>query len=87
MKVRNMESANGREVPNQFVIDTDDGIYYQSYNSIIAKRQGGKVYLDADKWDYSRTTSKYRNIFLRESTKETQRKIDSGEYTLADLNS
>ena len=34
----------------------------------------------------SRTTAKYRNQFLDESTKETQAKIDSGEYILTDLN-
>ena len=38
-----------------------------------------------DKWDYSVTTSKYRNIFLNENKKETEKKIKSGEYVLTDL--
>ena len=45
-----------------------------------------KVHLDHDKWDYSKTTGKYRNQFLGETKKQTQAKIDSGEYVLTDLN-
>jgi hypothetical protein len=37
-------------------------------------------------WDYSVTTGKYRNIFLEETKKETQKKIDQGIYILTDLN-
>ena len=88
MKVENMKSPRtGRDVPNQFII-CDMGItYFQSYNSIIAEiTNDGKVCLDKIYWNYSKTTSKYRNIFLCETTKETQAKIDSGEYILADLN-
>jgi len=44
------------------------------------------VYLDCNKWDYSVTTGRYRNQFLGETKKETQAKIDSGEYALVDLN-
>ena len=32
------------------------------------------------------STSKYRNIFLGETTKETLKKIKSGEYKLVNLN-
>ena len=45
-----------------------------------------KVYLDKTFWDYSVTTGKYRNIFLDETKKETQKKIDNGTYILTDLN-
>lgn len=88
-----MTSSRGNKVPNQFIIeDTDNAmIYFQSYNTIIAKRDLGdgtypEIYLDREKWDYSRTTGKYRNQFLGESKAETQKKIDSGEYILTDLN-
>ncbi len=54
VKVRNMISSNGNAVANQFEIRTDDATYFQSYNSIIAKRvYGGKIYLDEYYWDYS----------------------------------
>jgi hypothetical protein len=86
MNVSNITNNNGNKVPNQFVISDNGANYFQSYNSIIVKRSNGKIELDSYYWDYSRTTSKYRNIFLGETTKETQKKIDSGEYLLSDLN-
>ena len=90
-KVENMQSANGNDVPNQFIIQDSNGYkYFQSYGSIIAKIENdGEVsitFLDSYYWNYSRTTSKYRRMFLNESTKRTQEKIDSGEYKLVDLN-
>jgi len=86
-KIQNMRSSNGNDVPNQFEIFTDMGKYFQSYSSMIAfKPFSGKIVLDANKWDYSKTTGIYRNQFLGESIKETRKKIKSGEYILADLN-
>ena len=75
-------------VKNQFIIYPDDGsVYFQSYETIIAKkdRKTDIVYLDVNNWDYSKTTGKYRNKFLGEDKKETERKINSGIYKLADL--
>jgi len=74
------------DVKNQFIISNEGATYFQSYNSVIAKREGEQVILDERYWDYSRTTGKYRNRFLNETKKDTQRKIDSGEYKLANLN-
>ena len=93
MKVENMTSSNGNRVANQFII-TNDKIgetVFQSYGSAIVlihrtPNAKDKVFLDRDKWDYSKTTGKYRNTFLSESKAETQKKIDSGEYILTDLN-
>ena len=86
MKVRNIEGNSG-PVRNQFIIEGDDGSEtFQSYSSVIAVNNHGKITLDRDKWDYSTTTGKYRNIFLMEKKADTERKIKSGEYTLADLN-
>ena len=86
MNVSNITNNNGNKVPNQFVISDNGANYFQSYDSIIVKRSNGKIELDSYYWNYSKTTSKYRNIFLGETTKETQKKINSGEYLLADLN-
>ena len=66
VKVSNMVSPrSGREVANQFVIKTNEGVFFQSYNSTIA-------FVDADYnvtlgryFDYSVTTSKYLNQFLK----------------------
>ena len=86
-KVENLKSSNGNAVPKQFRIRTDKGVYFQSYESIIVFVPIiGKIQLDSKFWDYSHTTSKYRNIFLNETTAETKKKIDSGEYELENLN-
>ena len=67
--------------------------YFQSYDTIIAKRDKFRVgvdkrqvWLDAEKWDYSVTTGKYRNMFLGETKKETEKKIKEGIYILTNLN-
>ena len=87
MKVEQFRNKNGDPVKNQFIIRTEDGVYFQSYNSIIAFcDKKGKITLDADKWDFSVTTGKYRNQFLSETKAETEKKIKTGVYTLADLN-
>ena len=89
MKIENMTSSNGNAVPNQFIIRDDEGnTWFQSYDSMIAvKRSNGKIELDSKTWDYSMTTGKYRNQFLCDATiTETRKKIESGEYTLTNLN-
>ena len=80
-----MENLDG--IKNQFIIKNNDGVYFQSYDSIIVFiDNNGKVKLDEKYWNYSTTTSKYRNRFLNETSKETMRKIRSGEYEFANLN-
>jgi len=87
VNVQNMTSSRGNDVPNQFIIRTKEGVYFQSYNSIIAfQPYNGKTQLDRRTWNYSTTTGKYRNQFLGETKKETERKIADGTYELADLN-
>ena len=88
MRIENMTSSRGNRVPNQFRIFADDGVYFQSYSTVIAfKPYGcGKIQLDKNRWDYSTTTGKYRNLFLGENIAETRAKIKSGEYEVVDLN-
>jgi uncharacterized protein YwgA len=92
-----MTSSNGNKIANQFIItDKDTNEYFQSYNSMIAKKVYHssdiaeenviEILLDKKYWNFSNTTSKYRNKFLNETTKETMAKIKSGEYKLVDLN-
>ena len=76
-------------VANQFIIDTPKGRYFQSYNSIIAfipNNRNHKIQLDDYYWDYSKTTTKYRNEFLGENTQETRKKIENKTYKLTNLN-
>lgn len=82
----NLQKVEQFHVKNQFLIKDDNKTIFQSYNSIIAVNEAGKITLDSDKWDYSKTTGKYRNLFLGEDKKITEKKIKSGEYKLANLN-
>lgn len=62
------------------------GCTIESGRFVRSTDYGGQILLDKNCWDYSVTTGKYRNQFLDETKKETQAKIDSGEYILTDLN-
>ena len=84
--IKHIKVHNINNRPNQFVICTPDADYFQSYDSVIAMRTEKKIYLDVNYWDYSTTTGKYRNIFLNENKKLTQKKIDENIYSLVDLN-
>ncbi len=87
--VQNMLSpSTGKPVANQFEIFTDDAKVFQSYSSIIAVKSipGGKITLDVNYWDYSKTTSRYRNMFTGLSTAETKKAIEDGTIKLEDLN-
>lgn len=86
MKVKNMINNKGNSVQNQFVIEDGDKKIFQSYNSTIVLIKNGKVFLDKNFWNYSKTTSKYRNLFLNEDTEATKNKIKKGVYRLANLN-
>ena len=82
-----MTSNKGNDVANQFIIKTDDETIFQSYDSIIAKVDyENNITLDSKYWNYSRTTSKYRNMFLNMSTDDIQKGIKSGNIKLDNLN-
>jgi len=87
-KVKNFKSSkSGLPIANQFRITLQNGIeVFQSYNSIICVKANNEIYLDYDRWNYSRTTSRYRNQFLNETTVETVKKIGLGQYAMVDLN-
>ena len=85
-KVEKMRSSNGNADANQFLITSGSKTVFQSYGSVICVKEGRNVILDSRYWDYSQTTGKYRNQFLGETKADTQKKIDSGVYTLANLN-
>lgn len=87
IRVKNLKSRSGNDIANQFIIQTNRGTYFQSYESIIVfKRNDGQVFLDKNYWDYSVTTGKYRNMFLRETIADTRLKILNKEYKVKNLN-
>ena len=88
-RVHNLRGTSGREVPNQFIITTDDREVFQSYRTIIAVKDydgTGTITLDASALDYSVTTSRYLYAVLREWTgrdwtrKDVLRAIESGRF-------
>jgi len=86
MKIQQMRSpATNAKVANQFTIDIGQYVFFQSYDTIIARKHKytGVVVLSSD-WDYSVTTSKYRNLFLGEDTKTIAKKVNGGEYEVVD---
>lgn len=76
IKIQNMLTSSGGKAANQFVIIDEKGDkYFQSYDSKIALiTSDGCIYLDPIYWNYSTTTSKYRNIFLNKSTDEIKKR-------------
>ena len=89
MYVSNMISNHGNKVKDQFVITlTNSDAYFQSYESIIARRINATdtIELDVNFWNYSATTSKYLARFLGVPNKEIKQKVTSKEYKLVNLN-
>lgn len=93
-RVRNLESPRtGNPVANQFVIEDGKREVFQSYKTVVAVVEDGKVTLDKRALDYSVTTSKYLYQFLvwaypyRDvSRADVKRMIADGTYNVADLN-
>ena len=65
MKVTNITNSRGRKVPNQFIIESGNVYTFQSYASVIATVDfdNSIITLGGD-WNYSTTTSRYRNKFF-----------------------
>lgn len=77
MKVENMAM-------NQFIIYIDNCTAFQSYDSLIAVKKDGVIYV-GNKWDYSKTTLKYFKQFIRRDwTKaELTKVINNSEYFIS----
>lgn len=65
MKVTNITNSRGRKVPSQFIITNGNVYTFQSYNSVIAVVDFDNSTITlGDNWNYSTTTSRYRNRFF-----------------------
>lgn len=88
MLVKNLVNYRGNEVRNQFVIETEKAIYFQSYQSVVAKieyvKNVGRVLTLGEDWDYSTTTSKHLHTFLYDyfykkyTKKELEKLLENG---------
>lgn len=67
LKVRKMKGNSGREAANQFIIENNNDIYFQSYKSVCAKynKKAKKLTVGRD-CVCSRTTSKYLYQFIND---------------------
>ena len=68
---------------NQFKVYTKEGVYFQSYDSVVAFKpyNNDKIRVGID-WDYNRTTMKYVGQFLGQNTAQTRRDILDGKIIL-----
>lgn len=85
MKVSNMVSKSGNKVANQFIITDGNTEYFQSYKTIVAKCENGKIIIDSGN-PFSKTTSKYLYSFLSTNREMFNANVKSGQYGIADLN-
>ena len=83
MQISNLQSpSSGRPVPNQFLITTDKGEFFKSYESMIGYigRDGGKKVTEA--LDYSPTTAKYTAVFFDEPAWMVRKAVERGEIEM-----
>ena len=66
--ISNLINNKGNAAANQFVINKNGIVYFQSYESPICRIENNKVTLTSD-WDYSNTTRKHLYIFLEQNYK------------------
>lgn len=62
--IKQLINSNGNPAANQFVVATSNGVYFQSYNSVVAKIDNSGNLILSNNWDYSNTTRKHLYIFL-----------------------
>jgi hypothetical protein len=89
--------ANQYELRGIELFEDFDGLYtardvriFQSYNSTVAVAVWSvgspRVLIDRGTAFKTRTTTKYLSVFLKVSTQDIKARLDSGQYTYADLN-
>lgn len=73
MNVTQMINDKGNAAANQFVITTDEGQYFKSYDTLIAfKPRCGATPVLTSSWCASATTTKHLKLFLGCSLSKAQ---------------
>lgn len=92
MRVRQMVNSKNRGIVNQFIIDDGKTVYFQSYNTMVAKiNKGMEVIVLRDAFNFSRTTSKYLVQFINEESgfevdnKQARKYIQDGTFKVVDI--
>ena len=88
MKVYPVLNEYKKVVSDQYVFIHNGNRYFQSYDNIIAQidQNNGAITLDEKYYDKSKTTAKYRNMFLDMSTSKMKKLIKNEVITLGKLN-
>lgn len=92
VEVQTMTTNGGNPTGNQVILSEPDGDMFVSYGTKICWKSKSmyngypKIILDEYYWDYSRTTSKYRNEFLGMSTPQLKELINQGIVKFTELN-
>ena len=86
MIVTQLINANGNPAANQFVIRDGEKEIFQSYETKIAEIERGKITIDENALNYSKTTSKHLFIFLGKDRKRIERGIKEGTILVKNLN-
>lgn len=73
-----ISKTSGNAVENQFVLTFKNGVVFQSYQTMIAAKIDGKLYL-SNCHDCSNTTSKYCGQWTGYTAKERRKMIDNGK--------
>ena len=73
---------------NQIVVSFTDGSeVFNSYGkNIVEYSKGGRIYFDKNYWDFSTTTSKWRNKYMGVDSKWVKDAIKNGIVKFKDLN-
>lgn len=77
MQVKNMTSNKGNKVANQFIIEYGNFTVFQSYKTLIAVYDSKNDTMYQDDKYYSRTTSKYLNMFVNKYQPLTISKVEN----------
>ena len=86
MKVSNLTSPrSGAKVANQFIVNDGDIEYFQSYETVIAKRQGYNLTVSSA-YNYSNTTSKYFRQWLTDEWRWDDSEVDKLKKMLKKAN-
>lgn len=64
IRISNIINNNGNTSPNQFVVRTTNGVYFQSFDTVIAVKNKDGVFLDRTALLQSNVTIKHLYIFL-----------------------
>lgn len=88
MKVSPVLNEFGKVVKNQYSFNHKGSRFFQSYDNIVARvdQNNGAIQLDEKYYDASKTTAKYRNIFLNMSTSKIRTGIEDGSIKVVNLN-